>query len=401
MNNFYDFFVNLLFPTIVNHFLNLLIILFVHFLFFLFAKYLVFKVIYRYDDSRRYASINVMILLNIVSFLSWCVAELIQDYEHFRVVAIFSVIYLSKFVFHILSYLNLKIYGKHKDFKQEVTNSIKKRKLKNIFKEKISSSKVDKVDLNPEFFFIKNEEKFYRNISTNVSSKTSNLIDILLLLFVIFVAFSLIIPLIGDLSSFLNNTYLLALFAFIFVYVLAPLYPNLYGSFLIIKNDAMDIGDIIWIQEKDLKGRIVEVTMFWVKLKDHNNNLIITVPSAFFNTYSVINLSRYNSIGKKEVLEYIFETEIYVKDLGEELKIIVKQALDKLENDLNGFSKGNSYNVWITPDDNGITLTVWYYISDLEKQEKIILDVDDYLFTHCVKSGFIPKTQEFLEISKK
>lgn len=406
MNIFSDFWVVLIsflgFEHISVDYVNLALIFVGHCLFYLFAKYVVLKKIYRYDDSKRYNSIRILVVLNILSFITWIIAELTNDYEHLRVVAIFSIAYVSKFTFHIMSYINLKIYGKHKEFKQEVTNPLKKKKLRKAFAEKLESPSNDKVQLNPEFYYIVSENKFYRNVITNVSSKTSKLIDVLIFVVVFFVSLSLIIPVIGKLSEYLNNSYVLAICAFIFIYVLGPVYPNLYGSFLVIKNDNLDLGDFIMITEKNIKGRIIEVSMFWVKLKDHDNNTILTVPSSYFHNNIIENLSRFQSShGKKVELEYIVSYDLYKEDQGARLKVIFKHILDELEEQYTGFHKGSSHNIWLTPDDKGVTVTIWYYVSDIEKEEKLKLQVEDYLFSKCSSNEIYLGSQQFLEISSK
>lgn len=381
------------------HYTHLALISIGHALFYFFAKYVVFKNIYRYDDTKRYASVNALILLNIVSLCLWSYAEVYHDYEHLKVVSIICIVYLSNFTFHILSYFNTKIYGKKDEYKQEVINPLKKQKLKKIFSSLIELSLDEKVVLDKEFYYIKSEKKFFRNVKTNLPSKTSKLIDIVIFIFVFVIAISLLIPLIGELNAFLNNSFALPILAFLFVYVLGPLYPNLYGSFLMIKNDHINMGDFIILKEKGIKGRIIEISMHWVKLKDHTRNTILTIPASFFQNEMIEHISRYQSnYGKKEVLEYVVGFELYEKDNGENLRKILTSILDQLEKNIKYVSKGEGYNFWLISDDNGVRIVIWYFVTDIEREEKIKLQVQDFVLVKCTESGVDLRTPKLIQI---
>jgi len=382
------------------HYFNMSLIYIGHALFYFFAKYGVFRYIYRYDDSKRYASIKVLIAMNIVSFITWIVAEVSHDYEHLKVATIFSIAYISKFTFHILSFINLKMYGKPKEFCQEVTNSLKKQKLKKIFFKKLASvNDEERIVLNKEFYYIVKEKKFYRNIVTNVPNQTSRFIDIMIFIIVFFIALSLIIPAIGELNAFLNNSYILAIFAFIFVYVLGPVYPNLYGSFLVIKNEHIDMGDFIFIKEKGIKGRLIEVKSSWVKLKDHTTGTILTIPSKYFSENIVENLSKLqSSYGIKHVLEYVLSYKSYKDDCGENIRRVFKAILDDLEKDMKSVFKGDMHCIWIIPDNDGVKVTIWYFVTDIEREERIKLDVEDYILRVCTKNDLDLTTPDLIEV---
>lgn len=381
------------------HYTHLVMIIIGHALFYFFAKYTVFKTIYRYDDTKRYASVNALIMLNISSFLLWSYAEVYHDYEHLKVVSIVSVIYLSNFAFHILSYFNTKFYGKSDEYKQEVVNPLKKQKLKKLFMDKIDSSSDERVVLDKEFYYVKSEKKFFRNVKTNLPSKTSKLIDIAIFVLVFIIAISLLVPLIEELNTFLNNSFALPILAFVFVYVLGPLYPNLYGSFLLIKNDHINMGDFVILKEKGIKGRIIEISMHWVKLKDHTRNTILTIPASFFQTEMIELISRYQSNhGKKEVLEYVVGFELYQSDNGENLRNILTEILNLLDKNIKNVSKGDSHNFWLIPDDNGVRIVLWYYVTDIEREEKIRLQVQDFILVKCNENAVDLRTPKLIQL---
>lgn len=374
-----------------------------HLVFFLFARYIVFSKIYRFNIERKKTATKILVVLNVISFCSWSFADLTHNHEQIKeILSIFTIIYLSKFVFHICSYINVQLHGKVKDYYVDVTNFIKSNKLRSTHKNLILKSKAGdekKVELDLSFTYYKDDDKVVEKISTKISTKTTKIIDVIIFITILVFSISLIIPLIGDLSSYLKNSYILVVVGFIFVYALQSVYPNLYGAFLVIKNEHIDKGDFIRIKEKNIKGRVVDVDWFQIKLKDHVRKTIITIPASFFHQYMVENLSKFESpFGKKEVLDYVLDIKLYESDKGDRLRLVFQQILDYMDASIDHVYKGDEHSIWFTPDDDGIKITIWYYVKDIEREEKVKLDVEEYVLYYCTEHNIDLRTPKLLDI---
>lgn len=382
------------------HFLNISYILLGHLLFYLFGRYLVFIFIYKYNEVKRKRSIKVLGVLNIISFSSWVFAEVTHNEAQIQeIIYIYSIVYLSKMTYHIFSYLNVKIFGKSDEVNDEIKGFFVKRRIKKEYFELINESSEQRVILGEKYIYYPVDDKLLEKVTTKLASKTTKITDIIIFISILMIAISLIIPLLSDVNAYLKDSYALPIFGLFFIYVLGPVYPNLYGAFLVIKNEHVELGDFIRIKEKNIKGRVIEVDIFYIKLKDHTLSTIVTIPSSYFMTYMVENLNKFqNSYGRKEILEYVLGYELYSYDKGERIKVIFKNILDDLEADNKAIFKGDEHNVWIVPDNDGVKLVMWYFVADIEKEEKIKLQVEDYILVYCTNHNVDLRTPKLLDI---
>lgn len=382
------------------HYFNISMVFIGHALCYFIGKYVVFAIIYRFNELRRKNSVRVLATLNIISAIFWIFAEVTHSESQLQdIITIFSIIYFSKIISHILSFVNLRIYGEENEIKVEITNKIKKLFLHKIHNDTIEECDSNIVKIDDEYIFHKDEDKFYKSVVTKTSTKSTKIIDAILFTSMAFIALSLVLPILGDLNTYLSNSYALPIFAFIFVYVFGSVYPHLYGAFLVIKNRNIELGDFIRIEEKNLKGRIIEVAISWVILKDHTKGTLKIVPTSYFHLYVVENLSKFQTYsGKKEVLTYVLGFDLYNKDNGKRIKTIFCNILDELETEIKAISKGGNHNLWITSDNDGVKITIWYFVTNIEKEEKIKLDVEDFILTYCTNLNIDLRTPKLLEV---
>jgi small-conductance mechanosensitive channel len=213
---------------------------------------------------------------------------------------------------------------------------------------------------------------------------------------------ALIMPIIKPLNDIFNNDYMFAVFAFLGAYVLNPAFPDIYAFFTFVRNKNIDLEKFISFYDNGnlVKGRIIQMTTSHVILKDHVRGVTLTVPNMNLHNKVINNLGDINEyLGLKRVLTYVVDFDSYNIDKGIKLKTIFKEILCKFQNKTSLISKQEQYNVWLSSHDYGIKITLWYFIKDIEQEEKIKLDLEDFILYEATKAGIDLRTPQLIELS--
>jgi len=196
---------------------------------------------------------------------------------------------------------------------------------------------------------------------------------------------------------------MLAVLAFLGAYVLNPAFPDMYAFFTFVSNKSIDLEKFISFNDngKIIKGRIIEMTTSHIILKDHVNGISLTIPNMNLHNKVINNLDDINEhLGFKRTLSYVIDFASYQKDYGIKLKSVFKNILNKFEIKTNQISKQEEYDVWIVSNNDGVEIKLWYFIKDIEKEEKIKLDIEDFILYEISKIGFDLRTPKLIEIIK-
>ena len=379
-------------------------------------NFLVKKYIYKYDNKKQKStlfSFSILIFFTILFII-------VEEFTHNNVAIIskiFVIILIIKIIYHSLGYIFIKKFGKEIQIEEEIKskkliNSLLdkfyskiKEELKNEninkenFHEMVQKSNL-KLDLNNDYI-LKNGKIFKKQIKY-VSNKTTSLIDIGLLLLLSIFAMALIMPIIKPLNDIFNNDYMFAVFAFLGAYVLNPAFPDIYAFFTFVRNKNIDLEKFISFYDNGnlVKGRIIQMTTSHVILKDHVRGVTLTVPNMNLHNKVINNLGDINEyLGLKRVLTYVVDFDSYNIDKGIKLKSIFKEILCKFQNKTSLISKQEQYNVWLSSHDYGIKITLWYFIKDIEQEEKIKLDLEDFILYEATKAGIDLRTPQLIELS--
>jgi len=379
-------------------------------------NFLVKRYIYKYDNKKQKStlnSFNILIIFTIILII-------IEEFAHKDIALIsqiFIIILVMKIIYHTLGYYFIKKFGKELQIEEELKSkklidsllnkfySKIKEELKNenINKEnfhKILQNSNLKLDLNNEYI-LKNGKIFKKQIKY-VSNKTTSLIDIGLVVLLAIFAMALIMPIIKPLNNIFNNDYMFAVFAFLGAYVLNPAFPDMYAFFTFVRNKNIDLEKFISFYDngKLIKGRIIQMTTSHIMLKDHVQGITLTIPNMNLHNKVISNLDDINEyLGLKRVLTYVVDFDSYNIDKGIKLKTIFKEILCKFQNKTSLISKQEQYNVWLSSHDYGIKITLWYFIKDIEQEEKIKLDLEDYILYETTKAGIDLRTPQLIELS--
>jgi len=379
-------------------------------------NFLVKRYIYKYDNKKQKStlnSFNILIIFTIILII-------IEEFAHKNIALIsqiFIIILVMKIIYHTLGYYFIKKFGKELQIEEELKSkklidsllnkfySKIKEELKNenINKEnfhKILQNSNLKLDLNNEYI-LKNGKIFKKQIKY-VSNKTTSLIDIGLVVLLAIFAMALIMPIIKPLNNIFNNDYMFAVFAFLGAYVLNPAFPDMYAFFTFVRNKNIDLEKFISFYDngKLIKGRIIQMTTSHIMLKDHVQGITLTIPNMNLHNKVISNLDDINEyLGLKRVLTYVVDFDSYNIDKGIKLKTIFKEILCKFQNKTSLISKQEQYNVWLSSHDYGIKITLWYFIKDIEQEEKIKLDLEDYILYETTKVGIDLRTPQLIELS--
>lgn len=373
------------------------------------------KYLYKYDAKKQKSTLTS---LNILTYFT-IVFIIIEEYSHGNIALISKIfiIFLSlKIIYHLLGYYFIKSFGK----KLLIEEEIKSKKQIDILLEKyenkilehlnikknitlIEKIKNDKIKLDLDKIYSIKNGSFYKNIEKYVSNKTTSLIDIGLIIILSLFALALILPIIKPLNEILSNDYMLAIFAFLGAYVLNPAFPDMYAFFTFVRNKNIDLEKFIsfWDNGKLIKGRIIEMSTSHIILKDHVSGISLTIPNMNLHNKIINNLNDLNEhLGYKRTLSYVIDFPTYQKDMGIKLKSIFMNLLYKFENETNLISKQEKYNVWIVSNNDGVELKLWYFIKDIQNEEKIKLDLEDFILYETAKQNIDLRTPKLLEIIK-
>jgi len=379
-------------------------------------NFLVKRYIYKYDNKKQKSTLNSFNILIFITIILVVIEEF--AYKNVALISqIFIIILVVKIIYHALGYYFIKKFGKEIQIEEEITSkkllnelfdrfySKIKEELKddNIskdnFEEKIKTSNL-KLELNSQYI-LKNG-KIYKKFLKYVSNKTTSLIDIGLIVLLSIFAMALIMPIVKPLNDIFNNDYMFAVFAFLGAYVLNPAFPDIYAFFTFVRNKNIDLEKFISFYDNGslVKGRIIQMTTSHVMLKDHVSGMTLTVPNMNLHNKVINNLADINEhLGLKRVLTYVVDFDSYNVDKGIKLKTTFKEILCKFQNRSSSISKQETYNVWLSSHDYGIKITLWYFIKDIEQEEKIKLDIEDFILYEATKAGFDLRTPKLIELS--
>ena len=371
--------------------------------------------IYKYDNKKQRTTIisfNILIFLTIIFLI-------IEEFSHKNIAIIsqiFIIILITKIIYHILGYYFIKKFGKYLEIEEELKSQKQIQELLNKYQNKIlakleleksddilseiKNSKI-KIELN-EIYIIKNGS-IYKKIQKFVSNKTTSLIDIGLIILLGIFSMALIMPIIKPINDIFNNDYMFAVFAFLGAYVLNPAFPDMYAFFTFVRNKNIDLEKFISFNDngKLIKGRIIEMTTSHIILKDHVKGISLTVPNMNLHNKVINNYDNMNEyLGLKQTLNYVVDFNSYQEDLGIKLKSIFKNILNNFQVETSLISKQENYNVWLSSHDYGIKITLWYFIKDIEQEEKIKLDIEDFILYEATKIGFDLRTPKLIEFIK-
>jgi len=384
-------------------------------IFLLLFNFFIKNYIYKYDNKKQKStliSFNILIILTIFFII---IEEL--THENIAIISqIFIIILITKLVYHILGYYFIKKFGKQLAIEEELKSSKIKNELINRYQNKIlakleleksddlineiKASKM-KLELN-EQYIIKNGSIF-KNISKYVSNKTTSLIDIGLIILLGIFTMALIMPIIKPLNDIFNNDYMFAVFAFLGAYVLNPAFPDMYAFFTFVRNKNIDLEKFISFTDngKLIKGRIIEMSTSHIILKDHVKGISLTVPNMNLHNKVINNYDDINEyLGLKQTLTYVIDFNTYNQDLGIKLKSIFQDILNSFQTQTSLISKQNEYHVWLSSHDYGVKITLWYFIKDIEQEEKIKLDIEDFILYEATKVKFDLRTPKLIELIK-
>jgi hypothetical protein len=371
--------------------------------------------IYKYDNKKQRTTIisfNILIFLTIIFLI-------IEEFSHKNIAIIsqiFIIILITKIIYHILGYYFIKKFGKYLEIEEELKSQKQIQELLNKYQNKIlakleleksddilseiKNSKI-KIELN-EIYIIKNGS-IYKKIQKFVSNKTTSLIDIGLIILLGIFSMALIMPIIKPINDIFNNDYMFAVFAFLGAYVLNPAFPDMYAFFTFVRNKNIDLEKFISFNDngKLIKGRIIEMTTSHIILKDHVKGISLTVPNMNLHNKVINNYDNMNEyLGLKQTLNYVVDFNSYQEDLGIKLKSIFKNILNNFQVETSLISKQENYNVWLSSHNYGIKITLWYFIKDIEQEEKIKLDIEDFILYESTKIGFDLRTPKLIEFIK-
>jgi hypothetical protein len=379
---------------------------------------LIKKYLYKYDSKKQkntINSLNILIILTIVFII-------IEEFSHKNVALIsqiFLIILIMKIVYHSFGYYFIKKFGKLLYIEEQITSpkildeiydKFSSKIIQELNNDDINNSNLKahikdtklKLELN-KHYILKNG-LLYKVLEKYVSNKTTSLIDIGLIILLSIFTVALIIPIIKPLNEIFNNDYMFAVFAFLGAYVLNPAFPDMYAFFTFVRNKNIDLEKFISFVDngKIIKGRIIQMTTSHIILKDHVQGISLTIPNMNLHNKVINNFDDINShLGLKRTLTYVVDLNSYNKDFGIKLKTIFKNILNDFELKSSLISKQKQYNIWLSSDDNGVKITLWYFIKDIEQEEKIKLDLEDFILYEATKNGFDLTTPKLLDITNK
>jgi len=391
--------------------LSLLLIVFLFVFNFLVKRY-----IYKYDNKKQKSTLNSFNIL-IVFTIIFIIIEEFTNKNVAIISQIFLIILAIKIIYHILGYYFIKKFGKELLIEELISNKKHTKELfdkfyskikeelkddslnKDNFEQKIENSNL-KLELNKDYI-LKNG-KIYKRFLKYVSNKTTSLIDIGLLVLLGIFAMALIMPIVKPLNDIFNNDYMFAVFAFLGAYVLNPAFPDIYAFFTFVRNKNIDLEKFISFNDngKIIKGRIIQMTTSHIILKDHVQGITLTIPNMNLHNKVINNYDDINEhLGLKRSLSYVVDYDTYNNDLGIKLKTVFKTILCEFELQTSQISKQETYNIWLSSHDYGIKISLWYFIKDIEQEEKIKLDLEDFILYEATKIGFDLRTPKLVELS--
>ena len=399
----------------INTLLEITLFTFALLTFLLIFNYFIKNYVYKYDNKKQKStlfSFNIIIVFTIFFII-------IEEFTHKNISIIsqiFIIIIITKLIYHSLGYYFIKKFGKCLNIEEEIKSSKLLNELTSKYQNKIlakleleksddiiseiKNTKI-KLELN-ETYIIKNGT-IYKNIQKYVSNKTTSLIDIGLIILLGIFTMALIMPIIKPLNDIFNNDYMFAVFAFLGAYVLNPAFPDMYAFFTFVRNKNIDLEKFISFSDNGnlIKGRIIEMTTSHIILKDHVKGISLTVPNMNLHNKVINNYDDINEyLGLKQTLNYVVAFDSYQKDLGIKLKSTFENILNNFQIQTSLISKQDTYNVWLSSHDYGIKITLWYFIKDIEQEEKIRLDIEDFILYEATKIGFDLRTPKLIELIK-
>lgn len=390
--------------------LSLLVFLFI-------SNIFIKKYLYKYDGKKQKSTLNSF---NILIFIT-IIFIVIEEYSHGNIALIskvFIIVLFMKIMYHSFGYFFIKKFGKKLCIEDEIKDTLLYNELIQKYSSKIihaiNDDNIDvnnlskhikkiklKLELNNIYSF-KNGQ-IYKIKEKFVSNKTTALIDIGLIVLLGIFTLALIMPIIKPLNEVFNNDYMLAVFAFLGAYVLNPAFPDMYAFFTFVRNKNIDLEKFISFNDngKLVKGRIIEMTTSHIILKDHVSGISLTIPNMNLHNKVINNLDDLNEhLGLKRTLEYVVDFDSYNKDLGIKLKSSFKSILENFQKQNEDISLQEEYNVWIVSDNNGVKIKLWYFIKDIQFDERIKLDIEDFILYESTKLGFDLRTPSLIEIIK-
>ena len=390
--------------------ISLILLLFV-------LSFIIKRYIYIYDTKKQKSiltSLNLLIFFTIFFII-------IEEFTHKNIAIIsqvFMIILIIKIIYHSLGYYFIKKFGKILYILEEV----KSKKQLNILFEKFQGKLIDslgdtynedktlkeqilnykqKVELNKEYLL--KGGTIFKRLEKYVSNKTTSMIDIGLIILLAIFAMALIMPIVKPLNDIFNNDYMFAVFAFLGAYVLNPAFPDMYAFFTFVRNKNIDLEKFISFKDngRTIKGRIIQMTTSHIIVKDHVSGISLTIPNMNLHNKVINNYDDMNEhLGLKQILTYVVDFDSYKKDLGIKLKSVFQSILNDFEQKTSIISKQENYNVWLSSHDYGIKITLWYFIKDIEQEEKIKLDIEDFILYEASKYDFDLRTPKLIEIIK-
>ena len=380
-------------------------------------NFFVKKYLYKYDTKKQKSTLNSFNILIIITIIFIVIQEFTNK-DISLISQIFIIILTMKIIYHILGYYFINRFGKELYIEEEVKSKklinelylkYSSKILQELNNEQINSSNLlekiqsTKIKLSLDKKYTLKNGKIYLNIKQYVSNKTTSLIDIGLIILLGVFAMALIIPIIKPLNDIFNNDYMFAVLAFLGAYVLNPAFPDMYAFFTFVRNKNIDLEKFISFNDngKLIKGRIIEMTTSHIILKDHVKGITLTIPNMNLHNKVINNLDDINEhLGYKRTLQYVIDFPSYNNDLGIKIKSSFKNILNNFEEKTSSISKQEEYDVWLISDNNGVKIILWYFIKDIQNEEKIKLDIEDFILYEASKLDFDLRTPSLIEIVK-
>ncbi|MEA3387621.1 MAG: hypothetical protein U9Q66_04555, partial [Patescibacteria group bacterium] len=309
-----------------------LIYLVVLFIGYLGIKSLLETYVYKKDKNKRKKTILGLQFLAITMGIN-AVAYFYFGYTDKNILHVFFVLYAGVFAYHFISFFIIKYKGTEKIKPEKVDN---KSDIYVKLVEKIESGKYDldqkSVDLGNDYsYHPKNDNPFFMLKSkAMVSNKNTNIYDFIMITIISLIVMSLSLPILltfVDTGS-MNSEYLYPLVAFLGAYVLSPFFPDLYYTLVFSKNDDIEFGSFIGFRDNGgyVFGEVMDMNFFFIKIFDHYNKKMITVPHKKFSSTLIDSFSEVD--GRIVSIPYVVEIE----DIDNLKELIKKQMLEYSNN---------------------------------------------------------------------
>lgn len=366
-------------------------------------KFVIQSYIFKYDTKRRDSIIKSMSVFLAICYISMILAQFTGNST--VMIKAILVLLAFKILYHFTRNMLVELYGKEVDIEVEVTNKKVLEEINIQLEKKLlnSEEKVSKIEINKEYFYKTKEDKFYEKKVVHISTKATSLLEIVLLVFYSIFTATVIIDILEPIHNIFQSSFTIPAIAFLGAYVFNPAFSDIYAFVTFIKNKNIDLEKFIRFKDNGeiIKGRIISMNTSHLIIKDHVLGITKTVPNRELIGKIIDNLSNIeNKLGIKHTLSYVVGYDLYKDDLGEELKKNFKTILSDFEAVNNDISKQDEYNIWLTSHNDGVNILLWYFVKDIEEEERIRLDIEDFILQEATKYNYDLRTPKLIEVIK-